>query len=88
MVHRHGLEGEPFIVRDTLTCELNGAHAGDSVAGIIASQEAGVERLKRDADAMKESTGYAHMLLKPVVLDGALQGMRFRPESDDFHWFA
>ena len=35
-VHGHRLESESFIFRDTLTCELNGAHASDSVAGAFA----------------------------------------------------
>jgi hypothetical protein len=36
-VRCHGLEGEPFIVRDTFTCELDGAGAGDSEADTIAT---------------------------------------------------
>lgn len=37
-VHRHRLKGEPLIVRDTFTRELNGADTRDPIAGTMTRQ--------------------------------------------------
>src|SRR5690606_14255671 len=51
--------------------------------------QTGVERFKRDADAMKESADKPHMfVLVPVMFDNALQGTRLRLLSDSFHLLA
>jgi hypothetical protein len=73
-VHGHGLEGEPLVVRDAFTRELNDAHAPDSVAGTIASQGQLLELIpivgRPEVDRCLDIGSYAHRNLDTVEVGG------------------